>query len=247
MDSRRGLRRGLTGCLLFILVFGAVGVGIGHPVSPSAGKVSLSPERVVSSSGHPAQHVVSPRPVFRVDKVEAQDEEAEPTGDEEQEGGRSVIGDWWGLGGNAEEAPYMGLVELGVVILGIGLGGYMLAKRSAPVPAQYRRYLLPVHEWSMLLGTALTAPHFFAVEEWEGLGFAVGVLLAVEVVSGLYGYYLHRHVIRLDRGNEAPAILSLVVALSKEALFSRWRWIHRSLTGFTAIVLILHIVTAIGG
>ncbi|CCQ33389.1 hypothetical membrane protein [Halorhabdus tiamatea SARL4B] len=157
-----------------------------------------------------------------------------------------LLGEWWGLGGEANEAPYIGLVEIGVVILTLGLGGYMLGKRTSLVPIQYRRYLLPAHEWSMLLGTVLTVPHFLAVEEWEGLGLAVGVLLAVEVVSGVYGRHLHRHVIRLGRGDESPSIFGAVIETSNETLFSRWRWIHRSLTVVTAIVLVAHIVTAIG-
>lgn len=98
----------------------------------------------------------------------------------------------------------------------------------------------------MLLGTALTVPHFFAVEDWEGLGFAVGVLLAIEVASGLYGRHLHRHVIRLGRGDESPRVLGRVIQLSKDTLFTRWRWLHRSLTVLTALVLVLHILTAIG-
>jgi hypothetical protein len=238
MNSRGGLRRGLIGCLLLILIVGTSGVAVAHPASSSPGVDSISSASLEGASDHLGQQAISPDPVPQVEQVEAEDGE--------DEGGGSVIGDWWGLGEEAQETPYMGLVELGVVILTIGLGGYMLAKRTSIVPVQYRRHLLPAHEWSMLLGTALTAPHFFGVEEWEGLGFAVGVLLAIEVVSGLYGYYLHRHVIRLDRGDESPAILSAFLALPKETVFSRWRWIHRSLTLVTAVVLVLHIVTAIG-
>jgi hypothetical protein len=182
---------------------------------------------------------------------ETQEEEEEEESGESEEGGEeeegaSVLGEWWGLGGEASEAPYIGLVELGVVVLTVGLGGYMLSKRLSVIPAQYRRYLLPAHEWSMLIGTALTVPHFFAVEEWEGLGFAVGVLLAIEVASGLYGRHLHRHVIRLGRGDESPPVLGRVIQLSKDTLFTRWRWLHRSLTVLTALVLVLHILTAIG-
>lgn len=241
------LRRGLIGCLLLILIVGTSGVVVAHPASSSPGVDSISSESLEGAPDHLGQQVISPDPVPQVEQVEAEGEEAETEGGESGEGGQSLIGDWWGLGEEAQETAYMGLVELGVVILTIGLGGYMLAKRTSIVPAQYRRYLLPAHEWSMLLGIALTAPHFFGVEEWEGLGFAVGVLLAIEVISGLYGYYLHRHVIRLGRGDESPAILSNVLALSKKTVFSRWRWIHRSLTVVTAVVLVLHIVTAIGG
>jgi hypothetical protein len=207
---------------------------------------SVSSGSLEDAPDHAGQQVTAPDPVPRDEQVEAEDEEDETEDEEETEEGRSVIGDWWGLGGEAQETAYMGLVELGVVVLTLGLGGYMLAKRTSVVPAQYRRYLLPAHEWSMLLGTALTAPHFFGVEEWEGLGFAVGVLLAIEVASGLYGYYLHRHVIRLGRGDESPVILGTILALSKKMVFSRWRWIHRSLTVVTAVVLVLHIVTALG-
>lgn len=167
--------------------------------------------------------------------------------DEDEDAGASFLGDWLGLGGEAKETPYIGLVELGVLVLTLGLGGYMIGKRSSLVPVQYRRHLLPAHEWSMLVGTALTAPHFFAVEEWEGLGFAVGVLLAIEVASGLYGRHLHRHVIRLSRGNETSPIFGYLLDVSKDTVFDRWRWIHRSLTVVTAVVLVLHVATALGG
>jgi hypothetical protein len=236
VTSQGRLGRGLIGFLFLVLIVGTSGVVVAHPASSSSGVVSISSESLESTPEHLGRQIISSDPVPQVEQVE-----------EEEEGGGSLIGDWWGLGEEVQESAYIGLVELGVVILTIGLGGYMIAKRTSAVPVQYRRYMLPVHEWSMLLGTALTAPHFFGVEEWEGLGFAVGVLLAIEVVSGLYGYYLHRHVIRLGRGDESPLILSNVIALSKETVFSRWRWIHRSLTVVTAVVLVLHIVTAIGG
>ncbi|WP_435092774.1 hypothetical protein [Halorubrum sp. N11] len=245
MNLQGSLRRGLIGCILLILIVGTSGVVVAHPVSSSPGADTISSEDLEGASDHLGQQVISPDTV-QIEQVEVEDEEGEIEDGEEEEGGGSVIGDWWGLGEEAQESAYMGLVELGVVILTIGLGGYMLAKRTSVVPTQYRRYLLPAHEWSMLLGTALTVPHFFGVEEWEGLGFAVGVLLAIEVISGLYGYYLHRHVIRLGRGGESPAILRNVLTLSKKVVFSRWLWIHRSLTVVTAVVLVLHIVTAIG-
>lgn len=250
MNPRQSLWRGLIWCVLLILIVGTSGAVGAHPASSSPGGDSISSKSFEGAPDQFEQQVRSPDPVPQVEQVEVKDVEGETESEEEngedEEGGGSVIGDWWGLGEEAQETAYMGLVELGVVILTVGLGGYMLAKRTSIVPVQYRRYMLPAHEWSMLLGTALTAPHFFGVEEWEGLGFAVGVLLAIEVISGLYGYYLHRHVIRLGRGNESPTILSNVLALSKRAVFSRWRWIHRSLTVVTAVVLVLHIVTAIG-
>lgn len=237
MKSQRNFRRGLIGVVLLVTIVGTSGVGVAQTASSPGmnGMVSTNLEDVSDDLG---QQAISTDTGAQVEDV---GEEAE----EEEEGG-TVLGEWWGLGGETEETPYIGLVELGVVLLALGLGGYMLAKRISIVPAHYRRYLLPAHEWSMLLGTALTAPHFFAVEEWNGYGFAVGVLLGIEVISGLYGRHLHRHVIRLGRGDESPSIFGNFLALSKEAMFSRWRWIHRSLTVVTAVVLILHIVTAIG-
>lgn len=110
---------------------------------------------------------------------------------EEDETGASLIGDWWGLGGEVNEALYIGVVEAGVVFLVAGVFGYSLVKRKRLLPVQYRRYQLQTHQWVVLIGTGLTLPHFIAVEEWEGLGLAVVVLLGVEVMSGLYGRYLH--------------------------------------------------------
>lgn len=191
--------------------------------------------------------------IAEVQKAEqAADESEEWEGDEAEEedsdkkAGATLLGDWWGLGGEVAETPYIGLVEIGVIILGIGLGGYTLGKRTSLLPSQYRRYLLPAHEWTMLVGTGLTVPHFFVVEEWEGLGFLVGILLAVEVLSGFYGRHLHRHVIRIDRGSETDPLLGRLIEISKETLFSRWRQVHISLTLVTGLVFILHIVTAIG-
>jgi hypothetical protein len=175
---------------------------------------------------------------------EGGEEDAEDREEEEDEGA-SLVGDWWGLGGEATETAYVGLVEAGVLLLVLGLGGYSIGKRSSFVPPQYRRYLLPAHQWTMLIGTALTAPHFFGVEEWEGLGFAVGVLLAIEVVSGLYGRYLHRHVIRMGRGEETAPGVGYLLSLSKQTVFSRWRRIHVLLTLVTGVVLVMHIVTAV--
>ncbi|MEF8776063.1 MAG: hypothetical protein V5A43_06130 [Haloarculaceae archaeon] len=83
-------------------------------------------------------------------------------------------------------------------------------------------------------------------EEWEGTGVAVGMLLAFEVASDPYGRHLHRHVIRLGRGEDSPRLFVGVIALTKRALFSRLRWIHRSLTVITILVLLVHVVTAFG-
>lgn len=164
---------------------------------------------------------------------------------EDDETGARVIPEWWSLGGEAAEAPYMGLVELGVAVLVVGLAGYSIGKRTSIVRRRYRRYLLGTHEWAMLAGTALVTPHFFAVEEWEGLGFLVGVLLAIEVLSGLYGRHLHRHVIRLNRGGETAPLAGRLLDVSKRSVLSRWRRIHVLLTVLTATTLVVHVVTAI--
>jgi hypothetical protein len=140
----------------------------------------------------------------------------------------------------------MGLVELGVTLLVVGVLGYSIGKRTSIVPLQYRRYLLQAHEWTVLVGTALVIPHFVFVEEWEGLGFLLGILIAIEVLSGIYGSHLHRHVIRLDRGGESPPFVGGVLKITKKTLFSRWRRIHVLLTFLTGVVLVLHIVTTVG-
>lgn len=177
---------------------------------------------------------------------EEEDEEAEGGEGEDDEAGARVISEWWGLGGEAREAPYLGLAELGVTLLAVGLVGYSAGKRTGVLPVRFRRYLLPAHEWTMLAGTALTGPHFLAVEEWEGLGVVLGLLLGVEILSGLYGRHLHRHVIRLGRGDEPASLVGRLVEMSKATMFSRWRRIHVSLTVLTAVVLVLHVVTAVG-
>lgn len=234
------------------MIVGAAGVGAGQSVAGPAGGdgaqssvFSSDADIETVQSGQSVEGVGSTPPVAQVEEPN-EDENGEGAESENEEGRGTLLGEWWGLGGEASEAPYIGLVELGVVILTLGLGGYMLGKRTSLVPVQYRRYLLPAHEWSMLVGTALTVPHFVAVEKWEGLGLAVGILLAVEVLSGVYGRHLYRHVIRLGRGEETPSFLGTAIETSKETLFSQWRWVHRSLTVLTAIVLVAHIVTAIG-
>lgn len=160
--------------------------------------------------------------------------------------GTRVVGEWWGLGGEASEAPYVGLAELGVVLLVVGVGGYSAGKRTSVVPGRHRRRLLQAHEWVVLSGTALTVPHFLFVEEWAGLGFLVGVLLGFEVLSGLYGRHLHRHAVRLGRGQERASLVGRVVAVTNERMLSRWRRVHVSLTLVTAIAIALHVLTAVG-
>jgi hypothetical protein len=173
-------------------------------------------------------------------------DEYEDEEEEEDEEGAGILGDWWGLGGEAQGAPYVGIVELSVVAGVVGVGGYSLGKRTGIVPLQHRRRLLQAHEWVLLAGAALAVPHFVAVEEWEGLGLFLGVLIAVELASGLYGRYLHRHVLRLGRGDEVPPLLGRVLTVTKRSVLTRWRTAHVLLTIATAIVLLLHIVTAVG-
>ncbi|MGQ4557374.1 hypothetical protein [Halobellus sp. GM3] len=110
------------------------------------------------------------------DMGELDGEEGEDAEDsDEDETGASLIGDWWGLGGEVNEAPYIGVVEAGIVFLVLGVLGYSIVKRKRLLPVQYRRYQLQTHQWVVLIGTALTLPHFITVEEWEGLGLAVAV------------------------------------------------------------------------
>lgn len=223
--------------LAIVLVLLASGLGTGH-----VGAVSVDGERTDSGRVD-----LSEQPAPTAEDVNEEPEDEEETADsEEDESGASLVGDWWGLGGEGGEAPYVGVAEGGVVLLLVGVLGYSLAKRKRLIPARYRRYQLQAHQWIVLVGTGLTLPHFIAVEEWEGLGLAVGLLLAIEVASGLYGRYLHRHVVRLGRGDETPPVVSRLLAVTKETLFSRWRRVHVLLTIATAVVLLLHIVTAVG-
>ena len=83
-------------------------------------------------------------PVADVDELDGEEEEGEDAEDsDEDETGASLIGDWWGLGGEVSEAPYIGVVEAGVVFLVLGVPGYSIVKRKRLLPVQYRRYQLP--------------------------------------------------------------------------------------------------------
>ncbi len=188
------------------------------------------------------------RPVPSAPRSTASDRIAQPLllQGEDGGGGPQILPEWWGLGGNASEASYIGLVELGVTLLIVGVVGYIAGKRFSVVPPRHRRRLLQAHESTMLVGVALTAPHFFT-SEWAGTGFLVGVLFALEVGSGVYGRHLHRYVVRLGRRNEQSALFSSLFDVTNQRLFRRWRRIHVSLTTVTALVLAVHIVTATGG
>ena len=226
--------------LVVVLLLVVSGVG-----TVQAGASPVTDEHTAVTSINPSEQSFSfAEDANGVDDAEEEGEDIED--EEEDEEGVSLIGDWWGLGGEVSEASYIGVVEVGVVFLVVGVLGYSLVKRKQLIPVQYRRYQLQTHQWIVLIGTALTLPHFIAVEEWEGLGLAVAVLLGIEVVSGLYGRYLHRHVVRLGRGNETPSVVGRLLTVTKETLFSRWRRIHVLITVVTAIVLVLHIITVIG-
>lgn len=170
------------------------------------------------------------------------DDDEREVEDEDDEDVPSLIGDWWGI--DDDEGAFLGLVQLGAIVLVVGAGGYAANKRYSFVPVQYRRYTLQVHEWLMLIGTALVAPHFLFADELEGLGLFLGILLGVEVLSGFYGRHLHRRVIRLSRGDEAPAVVGQVLETTNERLFSQWRRIHVGLVSITALALLVHIVSA---
>lgn len=178
-----------------------------------------------------------------VDEEDGEEDEEEKA----EEEGVGPLGDWWGLGGEVNEAPYVGLVELGAALLVVGVGGYAGGKRTDAMPTRWRRHLLPAHEWTMLAGVVLTVPHFLAVEEWEGLGLLVALLLGVEVASGVYGRHLHRHVVRLDRGEEPAPLVGRIVKTTRAAVFSHWRVAHVLLTAATFATLVAHVLTATGG
>lgn len=240
MVRHLALRRSLVTLIFVAVLLGSSGIAVATPASAQSA--------LAGADGGQLQLPANDGPDLaqQADTRAQLEEEEEEAEEDEEEGGGALIGDWWGLGEEAQEAPYMGLVELGVVLLAVGLAGYSIGKRTGLLPPQYRRYLLPAHEWTMLVGTALTVPHFLFVEEWEGLGLAVGILLAIEVLSGVYGRHLHRHVIRLGRGEEPAPLVAYLIALPKRTVFSRWRRIHVMLTILTALVLVAHIVTAVG-
>ena len=157
-----------------------------------------------------------------------------------------ILPEWWGLGGNATETPYIGLAELGVTLLIIGVLGYSMGKRLSLVPPRHRVRLLKAHELTMLVGVALTLPHFFTAE-WEGTGLLVGIFFAAEVSSGVYGRHLHRYVVRFGRKNEQSVLFSSIFDMTNRTVFRRWHKAHVWLTILTAIILAIHIVTSISG
>jgi len=163
--------------LVVVLLLAVSGVGIVQAgASPGHG------ENVAVNSINPSEQSFS----LAEDVNGLNGEEEEHTEDsEEDETGASLVGDWWGLGGEVNEAPYIGVVEAGVVFLVVGVLGYSLVKRKRLLPVRYRRYQLQTHQWIVLVGTALTLPHFVAVEEWEGLGLAVAVLPTACRFTGL--------------------------------------------------------------
>ena len=164
----------------------------------------------------------------------------------EGSGGSQILPEWWGLGGNARETPFIGLAELGVTLLIVGVLGYSAGKRFSLVPPRHRLRLLKTHESTMLVGVALTLPHFFS-SEWGGTGLLVGIFFAIEVSSGIYGRHLHRYVVRLGRRNEQSVLFSSLFDMTNRTVFRRWHKVHVRLTIITTIVLFIHIVTAVGG
>ncbi|MDY6775410.1 MAG: hypothetical protein SV253_04945 [Halobacteria archaeon] len=211
----------------------AVGLSVSGHVDTSDGSNSLSVLEFTDSDS--------------VDEYQLQgfgEEEGEES-EEESEEGVSLLPDWWGLGGEANEAPYIGLVEIGVTVLVVGVLGYSAGKRLSVVPSKYRRNLLRAHEWTMLAGTALTVPHFVFVEEWGGTGLLVGILLGVEVISGVYGRRIHRDVMRLGRGDETAEIVGRIRDISNKVVLSKWHTVHIWLTLATGVVLVVHIITAV--
>ncbi|MFB6197501.1 MAG: hypothetical protein ABEI52_04435, partial [Halobacteriaceae archaeon] len=78
--SQKNLRRGLTGCLLLILIVGTSGVGVAHPASSSPGMDSMLATSFEGPSGDFGQRTIPSDPVAQVEQVEAEDEEGE--GDE---------------------------------------------------------------------------------------------------------------------------------------------------------------------
>ncbi len=161
--------------------------------------------------------------------------------------GSHILPEWWGLGGRATEAAFIGLVELGVTVLVIGVLGYSVGKRTGVVPPKYRLRLLKLHEGTMLVGVALIVPHVLFAEEGGGFGSLAVLFIGVEVVSGFYGRHLHRHVVRMGRGDATPVAVGSMFDMTNRMVFRRWRKIHVSLTVVTALVIVLHIVTAVGG
>jgi len=239
-----------TAVLVCLLVFVGGGAGVTHAAASPAETAQLS--AAVADQPGLAEDVDGEEGYgdgdgdHGDDDDDYEDESEDEDEDDEDDDGAGLLGDWWGLGGEANEAPYIGIAEVGVGLLLVGVLGYSVVKRKRLLPARYRRYQLQTHQWIVLVGTTLTLPHFAAVDEWEGFGLAVGILLAIEVASGLYGRYLHRHVVQLGRGSETAPVVDRVLSVTKQTLFSRWRRVHVLLTAVTALFIVLHVVVAVG-
>lgn len=202
----------------------------------------------VDASQEPEEMKINRLEENKLEPSENEDFEIFAEEEEEEEGGKEnaqILPEWWGLGEDAQEAAYVGLAELGVALILIGMVGYSTGKRLNLVPSQFLLPFLRFHESLTLLGVLCTTPHFLFVGEWEGLGFLTGILLFIEVVSGLYGRYLHKHVVQLGRGEEQPFLLGRLFHLTKKVVLKRWRHIHIWLTFITVLVLGSHILTVI--
>lgn len=225
-------RKVLRWVVLLALVLGTVGGTTAVAVADGTNRVA-GVDRVGGTNA----------PSLAMQEEEEDENEAES---ENGGAGAGIVPEWWGFGGEAAEAAYVGLAELGVTALLIGVLGYSVGKRTGIVPPKYRLRSLKLHEGTMLVGTALTVPHFLLTEDEGGIGTLVVFFLAVEVASGFYGRHLHRHVVRMGRGEATPAVVGSVFDVTNRVLFRRWRTIHVWLTVVTALVIALHVLTAVG-
>ncbi|GKZ12741.1 hypothetical protein [Haladaptatus sp. T7] len=232
-------RRVLRWVVVLALVFGTVGGTTAAAVADGTNREDGT-NRVDGVAGTNA-------PSLAMQEEVQEEEEGENEAERENGGaGAGIVPEWWGFGGEAAEAAYVGLAELGVAVLLIGVLGYSVGKRTGIVPPKYRLRSLKLHEGTMLVGAALTVPHFLLAEEEGGVGSLVVLFLAVEVASGFYGRHLHRHVVRMGRGEATPAVVGSVFDVTNRVLFRRWRTIHVWLTVVTALVIALHVLTAVG-
>lgn len=160
-----------------------------------------------------------------------------------------------------EEAGYGGLARFGFVLITIGVVFYPLVKRAPLIDlkkskemrisihstmpflrVKFPLRLLEVHHILVIIGSALTLPHFISCNDYGnpfGLtGLLLGIALLVENISGFYGRYLHVKIERLRK--------QVNNSLLKEFLkkFRAWRTVHSVGTILLYILLAVHVALA---
>lgn len=134
MESRIGFSVGLVGCVRLLADVAGSGA-----FARGSDTVQLgSPDEQATAAPHapdePSDPTRYPTAGAAANGEVVDENEGVEAGGKEAEDGATVIGDWWGLDGEARETPYVELVELGVLLFGVGLGRYSLGKRTRLVP-----------------------------------------------------------------------------------------------------------------